>query len=748
MKKTTLGNPLLGASIRRAREAAELKKRQIAGIDPAYLFRIEKGEKTPSREMLLRIADGIGANDETREKWLHQAGYAQPSSTADAKAPDVQPTAPELLLATPVDRTLATIATKIRWLTQREAQMLEQKLAGVIEHVVKHWADGPNTPAVARLIADHGPEHNARMVAVLCDNFERELRVLDASELWLLLAAFWLQDIGLSLLPDPKDGDLFAERLKTYEVLSVDHVRKHQSKLGLSDAETRVLANLCQHHRNRDRLRDVVIGETGGEMPADRQKLALALLRLVSMMEVHQDRVVRPDRVTNLLPFKNPIPADLESELIRNLFLVTIYRQGHTLCAEVCYSRDFEQEMVFKLKERLQEELQGSLDLVSDSLVLYAKSVLLWTKLEIGPAPEPGVLEHLTHAVKVLLSSHSPNAALVIDSLIGLLEKHLDTDTIVMTTVASEVRSELAQFTSMRSYHAQIANISEEIDAVLNNQRLDEREKTHEMREIVQKYKDSKQKAYGVIRTEGAELLRQGAHRDIFLFGLSQSVLEALQGFKTLHEALSLDTCVHLFECRSKSDHGPYGKLVYCDGVEYARQITRLGYKTVTVWPDGTVYRALRDSKAAGRKPVVLLGAEGIEAEREPGDVLSTVGTMPVILAAEHLMEIPIFVFTEGGKLRAGLEEKGERQNRWLFSEEKQAELELGDIIVRNAITERVPSTLIKGILSEHGLRSPQQFVEAVIKSRRLEPHLRARVDEARKPRDTPNARTEASADG
>ena len=84
-------------------------------------------------------------------------------------------------------------------------------------------------------------------------------------------------------------------------------------------------------------------------------------------------------------------------------------------------------------------------------------------------------------------------------------------------------------------------------------------------------------------------------------------------------------------------------------------------------------------------------------------------------------------MFTESRKIRANVDEKGERENRWLVSKEKESEL-LGSqsILISNSMTEKVPAELIAFIVSERAPLVPTEF--ARIKSASQGPRAEAKA--------------------
>lgn len=68
-----------GKLLRQAREAADLSRAELSqrvGLDASHIYRIEVGDRRPSRESVLTLAEALKVDDEVVNKWLMVAGYA------------------------------------------------------------------------------------------------------------------------------------------------------------------------------------------------------------------------------------------------------------------------------------------------------------------------------------------------------------------------------------------------------------------------------------------------------------------------------------------------------------------------------------------------------------------------------------------------------------------------------------------------------------------------------------------------
>lgn len=72
-------SPPFGTLLQHAREATRLSRAALAqrvGLDMSHIYRMEMGERRPSREAVLALAEALGVTDDTVNTWLLAAGYA------------------------------------------------------------------------------------------------------------------------------------------------------------------------------------------------------------------------------------------------------------------------------------------------------------------------------------------------------------------------------------------------------------------------------------------------------------------------------------------------------------------------------------------------------------------------------------------------------------------------------------------------------------------------------------------------
>ena len=79
MDQLPAGQSDFGGLLRRTREKAGLSRQELGGrvgLDASHIFRIETGDRRPSRESALALADALGLDDQSINEWLLAAGFA------------------------------------------------------------------------------------------------------------------------------------------------------------------------------------------------------------------------------------------------------------------------------------------------------------------------------------------------------------------------------------------------------------------------------------------------------------------------------------------------------------------------------------------------------------------------------------------------------------------------------------------------------------------------------------------------
>jgi UTP--glucose-1-phosphate uridylyltransferase len=109
----------IGQLLRNARTRAGLTRgdlAQLVGLDTSYVYRIETGNRRPSRESLMALAEALGLNVDSINEWLAIAGYASASLLASVRVSSDSTDGDGFLRNTQVAGTRSEVVRWARWL--------------------------------------------------------------------------------------------------------------------------------------------------------------------------------------------------------------------------------------------------------------------------------------------------------------------------------------------------------------------------------------------------------------------------------------------------------------------------------------------------------------------------------------------------------------------------------------------------------------------------------------------------------
>ena len=291
--------------------------------------------------------------------------------------------------------------------------------------------------------------------------------------------------------------------------------------------------------------------------------------------------------------------------------------------------------------ESIEHDLQGALNRISSTLVVELNIVLLFARAE---PTQMQVSDELLETLQQMQVIRSPNAAQVFEFLLTGAEICLARES--FSEAVSLLLSKIDEFKRVRSAHKQIHNFSQEVEDALKAG-LPEKKQLELIREVIDQFRSHRREAYEAIAKVAAE--KFAGNRKFVLFGYSACVLAALDG---LSDATKKSSTVTVLECRNKSLYGFDDRLIYSDGIEYARQVKNRRFATVRLATDISVAAVLD----ADPQSIVLLGADALEPS---GDISCTVGARVVAHAAAAVEQAETFVLAEGGKVHANIDWTG-----------------------------------------------------------------------------------------
>jgi len=204
--------------------------------------------------------------------------------------------------------------------------------------------------------------------------------------------------------------------------------------------------------------------------------------------------------------------------------------------------------------------------------------------------------------------------------------------------------------------------------------------------------------------------------RNIFLFGYSSTVLKLLETVSKKGLAKADNLQIFILECSAKRRFTHSNLLEYNDGIWYALDVAKLGYKNVILIPDtafaslanmSNIYTIRQNSRRTiefevptPENSVVLFGTNGIDAES--GDCGHTSGHLFVCIIANHY-KIPVKVLSHSFKVGdIPWNPYATREGDWLTTQENFVnEIENTGIRLFNPREDRIPLNLINAIYTE-----------------------------------------------
>jgi translation initiation factor 2B subunit (eIF-2B alpha/beta/delta family) len=199
---------------------------------------------------------------------------------------------------------------------------------------------------------------------------------------------------------------------------------------------------------------------------------------------------------------------------------------------------------------------------------------------------------------------------------------------------------------------------------------------------------------------------RQMAQYDAFvLFGFSTSIIDSFAEMAR-HWRQASPPSVVVCEAHNKSQYNLADKLVYVDGVAYARKLLEaFPSAVVEVIPDANIANVFLEKRAA--RWVVLFGANGIGPD---GSMGHSAGHLTTAIVAKHY-GLPVWVVSDSSKIGSlKPHPRREREDQWLKGMSSMmgpARQHIQFSNIRESIT---PRELINGIVTEDGVFGSDAF--------------------------------------
>jgi len=507
----------------------------------------------------------------------------------------------------------------------------------------------------------HGPEHNQAVVSLLARMLPQMLKQeLTELESFLLLAAAWLHDVGML------DLECFKERYATEDVRAKHHTRSARfvlfsaGELGLSSAESHIVANLVAMHRRGEPLTDcpetMLVRQS-----SVRTRLLAAILRLADGLHVDESRA--PLREFALYRMTGMKPAAkfhwLKARAVQGIDF-DFSRGTVTVQIDVPPRADrLEDQPDFKpLADFVRQEIEDEIASVKATLQDAGCPVLTDVMVDLLPVqgferqgtPPAGEIEELNSLISVDVS---PSARALSTVILRSVESIAGTDaasgsekqTYETLHALREYAKDLVPKIAARACHvaavrpfcalvfllrgetppdplnttlvelvrtftrqqATPGSIEDLLGQVVDLTVLPkERKRAEEILQEIRKYYRRESDFTEFVKTGLSEVVGGGRpvpnetilkpEDRILVLGTSASVIELLSASCSEMPDLRVKLEVLVAECRGKSNYSPTSRIAYNDGMEYAWRVRELGIKKVAVIPDAAIAHLLLPS--------------------------------------------------------------------------------------------------------------------------------------------------------
>lgn len=189
---------------------------------------------------------------------------------------------------------------------------------------------------------------------------------------------------------------------------------------------------------------------------------------------------------------------------------------------------------------------------------------------------------------------------------------------------------------------------------------------------------------------------------NIILFAYSETVTTFLDKYSEHHPSWKDRIKLYLLECSGKRRLTSNNKIEYNDGLYYAFQLSKYGFKNIKLLPDTSFSSLACYLKENGleKKSLVLFGVNGIDENTK--DCGHTSGHLMVAIVAKRC-HIPVKVIADSFKI--GVIEWNQtltRDTPWLTGERNILnDIEKHNVTLANYVEDRIPIKLIDEIIKD-----------------------------------------------
>jgi len=524
-----------------------------------------------------------------------------------------------------------------------------QQMCQIAARVEKMWEGYSSIP----YFTTHGPLHNETIIDLLTklipDSMNPQFSELES---YLLLVGAWLHDVGML------DLDFFREQYRPADVRAQHHERSarwlvhYAVELGLSAAETDVVAYLVKMHRKKENIEHCPDRMFVGSQRV-RTRLAAALLRLADALHIDETRAPLKEyslyRMTGM-----PAEAKFHWVKARAVQGIELNLTQGLIKVQIGVPVDSGEGEFRPLADFIRQEIESELETVRHTLAKercpFSMDVL------VEPIKIPGLergssraneIDELNNLISIDVSPNARRLAMVIlQSIeqISPIEQHPTTAKHVLETLQNlqdyakdlvpKVVARRCHVAAVRAFVALVLLLRGEEPASrwqttlslftlldvtpLPNPSKAKEEMERSLTAVIEKIKfpSANKECEAILQwtykyftweqhllnggvdnlkrkatEEGADILRESDR--ILLYGTSASVIDLLEAVSIPNPQMKEHLEIFVAECRVKSNYATTDKIIYNDGIEYARRIAQKGYKKVAIVPDAAIAHLL-----------------------------------------------------------------------------------------------------------------------------------------------------------
>jgi len=550
----------------------------------------------------------------------------------------------------------------------------------------------------------HNTLHSNKVVELIFELIPKKTHkgsnVFTNKEWFYLLSSAWLHDIGMikGLL---KENDSYEIIRINHHERSVKYIKKNRIQMRLDQSDVLILSKICQYHRRHKNILECE------ELFDDvRIRLVAAYLRLADGLHIDKSRV--PESTYELLKAAD-MPWENRFHWMKSQWVISVKPdfQNNKIVINVIDDKlnNNEKSILSEAIERdITEELYGIKDvLIKGDITFY---------LEVDTITIPPALEKEERINYELVRSHIEieqlsSASKVASTISKILLKIIEyMPALEAYPVVKDYIKQVENLLSDRPSHILIQNILNLIKKYTENNNLLKEEIENNLlslKESVSKKMNMERHNLSALANNAMPFLIDGGN--IFLFGFSTTIISSLD---VLPNAKKQSTIIYVGEGREKTKYSSINETAYCDGLNYAIELKKIGFKHIYIIPDISIGNLMERKMVAK----VFFGANCITSECK---FLQSSGHLSIAIIANKY-EIPVYVIVDTSKFGELIyDDKAERKVNWFSADYKtKTELNKYGIKTFNPRDDIVDQCDVSMIITEEGAFPPAQVPQII----------------------------------